>query len=71
MFGEGDMARGMRNKFVAARIYRDRAEELRTIADNLGHESERELLQSIAGDYERLAKAAETRGGVARCASQF
>ena len=71
MFGEGDMARGMRNKFVAARIYRDRAEELRTIADGLAHETERDFLQSIADDYERLAKAAEPRGGVARCASQF
>ena len=65
------MARGMRNKFVAARMYRDRAEELRAIADGLAHESERDLLMSIAGDYERLAKSAETRGGVARCASQF
>ncbi len=65
------MARGMRNKFVAARMYRDRAEELRAIADGLAQESERDLLMSIAGDYERLAKSAETRGGVARCASQF
>ena len=65
------MASGMRNKFIAARIYRDRAEALRTIADNLALESERDLLNSIAGDYERLAKSAETRGGVARCASQF
>ena len=56
------MAREMRNKFLAARAYRERAEELRTIADGLSRDIERDLLMSIAQEYERQAKSAEARG---------
>jgi len=56
------MARLMRSKFETARLYRDKAEELRTIADGLNCESERQLLRKLAEDSERLAASAEARG---------
>jgi hypothetical protein len=59
------MAREMRNKFLAARFYHDRAQELRAIADGLTRESERQLLISMAEDYERQARSAEARGRAA------
>jgi len=56
------MGREMRNKFLAARSYRERAEEFRTIADGLIRDIDRDLLMSIANEYERQAKSAEARG---------
>ncbi len=61
-----EMALKMRNKFLKARIYRDRAEELRTIADGLSTNSERNFLITLADDYERLAKVAEAQGRFAQ-----
>ena len=60
------MARGMRNKFLEARVYRDRAERLRTIADDLMSEQYRDFLTSMASDYERMADAAEKQGRFAQ-----
>ena len=65
------MAREMRNKFLAARLYRERAEELRTIADGLSRDLERDLLISIANDYDRQAKSAEARGRAALTAGLY
>ena len=59
------MAREMRNKFLAARMYRERAETLRTIADGLTRDVERNFLMSMAEDYDRQAKSAEARGRIA------
>jgi len=55
------MARVMQSKFELARRYRERAEELRTIADGLNSEPQRELLVRLAEDNERLAVSAEAR----------
>ena len=55
------MGRELRNKFLMARAYRDRAEQLRTIASGPLAEFDRDLLLEIAGDLERQAKAAEAR----------
>ena len=63
------MTREMRNKFLAARMYRDRAEELRCIADGLTLVTQRELLMAMAEDYDRQAKSAEARGRAALSAS--
>ena len=60
------MALRMRNKFLKARIYQEHAEELRTIADGLLTDSERNFLITIADDYERLAKVAEAQGRLAQ-----
>ena len=65
------MAREMRNKFLAARVYRERAEELRTIADGLTRDIERDLLNSIAQEYDRQAKSAEARGRAALTAGLY
>jgi len=59
----------MRNKFLAARKYRDRAGELRAIAERLPLDTDRDLLISMADDYERQAKSAEARGRAALSAS--
>jgi DNA-binding cell septation regulator SpoVG len=61
----------MRNKFLAARVYRERAEELRTIADGLTRDIERDLLNSIAQEYDRQAKSAEARGRAALTAGLY
>ena len=60
------MAGELRNKILFANMYRERAAELRTIADGLTREIERRLLVSIADDYERQAKSAEARSKRAR-----
>ena len=60
------MARELKNKLILANIYRERAEELRTIADGLTRDLERNLLVNIADDYERQAKSAEARARRAR-----
>ena len=65
------MAREMRKKFLAARVYRERAEELRTIADGLTRDIERDLLNSIAQEYDRQAKSAEARGRAALTAGLY
>jgi hypothetical protein len=39
--------------------WRFRAEEARTIADQMTHEGARTIMRRIANDYDRLAKVAE------------
>ena len=39
--------------------WRFRAEEARTVADQLAHEESRTIMRRIAMDYDRLAKLAE------------
>jgi len=62
------MGRELRNKYLMARVYRTRAEKLRTIAGGALGEPERDLLLEIAADLERQAKAAEARARLAQAA---
>jgi hypothetical protein len=39
--------------------WRFRAEEARTVADQMTHETARTIMRRIANDYDRLAKLAE------------
>jgi hypothetical protein len=39
--------------------WRFRAEEARTVADQMNHEEARTVIRRIANDYDRLAKLAE------------
>ena len=39
--------------------YRFRAEETRTVADQMTHEEARTIMRRVANDYDRLAKVAE------------
>jgi hypothetical protein len=39
--------------------WRFRAEEARTVADQMTHEDARTIMRRIANDYDRLAKVAE------------
>ena len=39
--------------------WRFRAEETRTVADQMTHEESRTIMRRIANDYDRLAKLAE------------
>jgi hypothetical protein len=39
--------------------WRFRAEEARTVADQMTHEEARTIMRRIANDYDRLAKVAE------------
>jgi hypothetical protein len=39
--------------------WRFRAEETRTVADQMTHEAARTIMRRIANDYDRLAKVAE------------
>ena len=49
-------------KFVVdPRHWRFRAEEARTIADQMTHEGARAIMRRIALDYDRLAKLAEVQ----------
>ena len=41
--------------------WRFRAEEARTVADQMTHEDARTIMRRIANDYDRLAKLAEER----------
>jgi hypothetical protein len=43
--------------------WRDRAEEIRTLADDMHDEISRQMMLRIAEDYERLAQRAEERAG--------
>ena len=53
--------------------WRFRAEETRTVADQMTHEESRTIMRRIAQDYDRLAKLAEKqladqkRGTIASC----
>jgi hypothetical protein len=46
---------------VAPEHWRFRAEEARTVADQMTHEEERRIMRRIAMDYDRLAKLAEVQ----------
>ena len=48
-----------RNFFLDPAHWRFRAEEARTIADQMNHEEARATIRRIANDYDRLAKLAE------------
>jgi hypothetical protein len=41
--------------------WRFRAEETRTVADDMAHEEARTIMRRIANDYDRLAKLAEVQ----------
>ena len=49
----------MRDPMTAAKHYRQRAEEVRTIADGLTKTEPRKMLMQIADEYEQWALAAE------------
>ena len=42
-----------------AKRYREIAEEVRSTADSMADEGNRQMLMSVVADYERLARAAE------------
>jgi len=49
-------------KFVSnPQRWRFRAEEARTVADQMTHEESRTIMRRIAMDYDRLAKLAEVQ----------
>ena len=48
-----------RNFILDPTHWRFRAEEARTIADQMTHEEARTIMRHIANDYDRLAKLAE------------
>jgi hypothetical protein len=48
-----------RNFILDPTHWRFRAEEARTIADQMTHETARTIMRRIAMDYDRLAKLAE------------
>jgi hypothetical protein len=48
-----------RNFILDSTHWRFRAEEARTIADQMTHEEARTIMRRIANDYDRLAKVAE------------
>src|SRR5262249_49934198 len=50
-----------RNFVVAPEHWRFRAEEARTVADQMTHEETRTIMRRIAMDYDRLAKLAEVQ----------
>jgi hypothetical protein len=61
-FGQKDRCRGKlmaRNFILDPTHWRFRAEEARTIADQMTHEEARTIMRRIANDYDRLAKVAE------------
>ena len=43
--------------------WRDRAEEVRSLADQMSDPETRRIMRGIADDYEKLAKRAEQRRG--------
>jgi len=46
--------------------WRLRAEEARTVADQMTHEEARTIMRRIANDYDRLAKVAESNSPIRR-----
>jgi hypothetical protein len=63
IFGQGTARRGKlmisRKLIWDPNHWRFRAEEARTIADQMTHEAARTIMRRIANDYDRLAKVAE------------
>jgi len=55
------MARAFLDKLLLVNTYRERAEELRAIAEGLSRDIERNLLLTIANGYEQQAKSVEAR----------
>jgi len=49
----------MPSRFWDPAHWRFRAEEARTVADQMTHEGARTIMRRIATDYDRLAKVAE------------
>ena len=47
-----------------AEHWRKRAEEVRTLADDMKDEKSKEAMLKVANDYERLAKRAEERARI-------
>ena len=50
------MRRGFKNQFEIARFWNDRAEAVRKIADRLTHDAYRNLLWTVAEEFEGRAK---------------
>jgi hypothetical protein len=48
----------MEDKFKQAQTYRNRAGQLRAIANELTGQSERELLVQVAAEYDEMARSA-------------
>src|SRR5262249_44658791 len=60
-FGQGDRCRGKlmaRNLILDPDHWRLRAEETRTVGDQMTHKEARTIMRPIAMDYDRLAKLA-------------
>ena len=51
----------MPSRFWDPAHWRFRAEEARTVADEMTHEESRTIMRRIAMDYDRLAKLAEVQ----------
>ena len=49
--------------------WRDRAEEVRSLADQMSDPTTRRMLEGVADDYENLAKGAEERKAVSMARS--
>ena len=56
----------MNDDAETARRYRQRAKEIRAILRNTENEDARKMLQSVAEDYERLARARIRIGRLSR-----
>jgi hypothetical protein len=53
-----------------AQQFRERAEQLRTIAEGMADKNSREAVEKIAADYTRLALQAETPGNASNLSEQ-
>jgi hypothetical protein len=60
-YGFANPLNPVRDFLVNAQQWRDRAEEARTLAAEMGDEFSRQQMLAIADGYDRLAKRAEAR----------